>query len=114
MSEVDTRDGDGSIQEARKQLREARETKEGLQSLLVNEAWSAYSTFLKDQIKIRRDQIELAPPTGIDGMVIQQFTRGEVAGLRLADEFIQQQTDELTSLIDGLEAVLKGEDEDDD
>lgn len=72
-----------------KQRSEALEQRDALQSLTVNPGWLILEQFMREQIRARTDDIILQPCTGVKSQLEQEYSKGEIASMRLMLQFVE-------------------------
>jgi hypothetical protein len=66
------------------QQRDLAENIAELKDMVASRAWKRYSAILTEQVDGRIDGIILTPAGSLDGAMVQEYAKGEVAGLKLA------------------------------
>jgi hypothetical protein len=87
-------------------LRAAQEERSRLLSLTHHAGWKWYQDILEVQVTARRNHFELVPLQKMDEVLAEQFLKGEISALRLAQTIINARVEELESEIEEHEKVL--------
>ncbi len=90
-------------------LEEFKQERSAIWKLLDSEGWKWLAGWIDVQVAARVAQFA-TPAEGMDGLVGKEYLSGELAGANLVRHYPQLKLDELTDLIDAIEA----REEDDD
>ena len=77
-----------------------------MRKLLKSEGWARLREYAEAQIQTRRDDIELKPLEAMDQVLAEQFTKGEIAGIR---HFVMMPENVVESLEAELEQLINRE-----
>jgi hypothetical protein len=98
----------------REQLAQTNSDLELFSTLETHELFIRYLASIEEQIDERRKSYERLAPAGIDDLVANEFLRGEIAGLSLAQAFFTQHKEAAESTRDLLVETLTEVGEDDE
>lgn len=76
------------------------------QNLVKSPGWEQLAKYVQDQIDQRRNQLELTPHTELGGVLMDQYLKGEIAGLRLFLSIPDTVIQESKAIIDALKEKI--------
>lgn len=84
-----------------------------LSDMLASEGWKIYIDIIAGHCQARRDQYELVPLKSMDQVLEEQFVKGELSGLRLAESLATSITEALVEDLEALRAKRADEEKGD-
>lgn len=90
--------------EAQREVRDLQEEQSRLRSLTEHTGFKYLREVLQEQVKVRTQAIILTPLNSLDETLHQEYSKGEAAGISLAERFVEIR---LTDLAEQIEERLK-------
>lgn len=95
-----------SLEEMQEQLRELRRLKD-------SSGWKVLLSFVQEQVQLRTTTVMRTPAKGMAEAMVQEFMKGETAGLELAVASVEAQIETLEARVkEELEELEEERDED--
>ena len=98
-------------QDRQESLERAIAVRTDLQRLRKSEGWARLVEILQEQVETRRNVIELTPLASMDGVLEEQYKKGEIAALRLIIKLPETTIETLSATIEVLQQEQRDEDE---
>lgn len=88
-----------------------RENMRELKDMVDSRAWKQYSDLIASQIEVRINQIILTPLIGHDAVFEQEFSKGELAGMKFCMAILQTVIENTETDVSRAESHLGEQDE---
>lgn len=92
---------------AREELEQLHELRVMWEELQASPAWKKLQSQLEEQIKLRTERILLVPLQSADAVFEQEFSKGEVAGMRLVLRLPEQAKEDLQYAQERVKQLMK-------